>query len=217
MAETIVTREGEFAGTSDERLETTGSFTALMGGAAAIVLAVLGLVHIAPTLLAAIATIVIGASFLVAGGTVAARFTKTAGTPEMRGNEALGEGMAMESLCGAAGVILGILALVGAGPTTLLPVAAIVFGGGLLVASSSTSRWYARRTYTGAYRSSQEFTDFGAGPEVLIALAAIVLGILALAGLSPVILSLVAFLSLGFAVMLGGFSLTTWLSGVFSA
>ena len=46
----------------------------------------------------------------------------------------------MESLTGAAGVVLGILALVGAGATTLLPIAAILYGAGLLVGSGAATR-----------------------------------------------------------------------------
>lgn len=103
----------------------------------------------------------------------------------------------MESLGGAVGVVLGILSLVGAGATTLLPVATIVFGGSLLVASGAAARFDA------AYGAgaAAEWLDV-AGPSMLIALGGIVLGIVGLAGVSPLILSLAAMLSYGFAVLL---------------
>ena len=48
-----------------------------------------------------------------------------------------------------------------------------------------------------------------ANPSVLIALSGVVLGILGLASLSPIILSLIAMLSFGVAVLLSGTSVAS--------
>jgi hypothetical protein len=113
--------------------------------------------------------------------------------------ETIGEGMAMESLTGAAGVVLGVLALLSAGATTLLPVAAIVYGAGLLAGTGAVVRlenlWVREH-------AAESWSETAAGPGVLIALAGIVLGILGLADFSPIILSLAAMLSFGVAVLL---------------
>jgi hypothetical protein len=215
MAYTVATHESQLAATRDEpNFEVGGSLMEASGGAAAIVLSILGLLHISATLMASIATIVIGTSLLVAGGTLAARFSKL---PRSRAHRAemVGGGMAMESLGGAAGIVLGILSLVGAGSTTLLPVAAIVFGGSLLVANGIASRLDA--ALTSERQAISEVLDFATGPTVLIALSGIVLGILALASISPILLSLAAMLSFGVAVLLSGAWLASTMMKLFSA
>ena len=198
MTSTVATHEsGLVSGRAESLSEWTGCATEAVAGAAAIVLSILGLLHIEPTLMASIATIVVGASLLIAGGFLALRFARYAEKRAPHATPAVGGGMAMESLGGAVGVVLGILSLVGAGATTLLPVATIVFGGSLLVASGAAARFDA------AYGAgaAAEWLDV-AGPSMLIALGGIVLGIVGLAGVSPLILSLAAMLSYGFAVLL---------------
>jgi hypothetical protein len=192
--------------------DASGSLTEAFGGAAAVVLSILGLVHVAPLWLASIATIAVGVAFLVAGSAVAARFSRLLSGKEPRvTREAIGEEVAMESLCGAAGVVLGILSLLGAGATTLLPVAAIVFGGGLLLESGTASRLHGAGPWEHAAAGGI------AGPEILIALSGIVLGILGLASFHPLVLSLVAMLSYGFAMLLSGTSLAARMLTLFAA
>ncbi len=191
----------ERAPNQEARMETGGSITEALGGAAVIVLAILGLVHIDPPTLASIATIVLGAAFLAEGGTLAARFLRVTRTE--RWETASGD-VAMESMCGAAGVVLGILALLGIHPTVLVPAALIVFGAGML--SASGTAWHmnsAGATRPPTAHFAQESFDFS-GSELLVGFAGIVLGILALAEYAPVTLSLVGLLTLGFGVLLGG-------------
>jgi hypothetical protein len=188
--------------------------TEALGGTAAVVLAILGLLHISPVLLGSIATIVVGVSFLIAGGAMASRLgAPRVQTEKPAARETIGEGMAMEALTGAAGGVLGILALVGAGATTLLPVAAIVYGAGLLVGTGAAARLESLWVHEHA---AEAWTEMAAGPGVLIALGGIVLGILGLADLSPIILSLAAMLSFGVAVLLSGTALAGRLLAVFS-
>jgi hypothetical protein len=198
---TYATGPGEEAQTS-----SNGWLSEALGGAGVIVLAILGLVHVDPSLLASIATIVLGAAFLVEGGALAARFMRVARRETTTARESVGGDVAMESMCGAAGIVLGILAIVGIYPMVLVPAAVIVFGAGMLSASGTAWRLNAQHTPISApvrpHRFEESF-DFS-GSQVLIGFAGIVLGILALAGYVPLVLSLVALLALGFGILLGG-------------
>ncbi len=203
----------ERASGTEARMETGGSITEALGGAAVIVLAILGLVRIDPPTLASIATIVLGAAFLAEGGTLAARFMRVARSEHW---ETAGSDVAMESMCGAAGIVLGILALLGIQTAVLVPAALIVFGAGMLSASGTAWRMGSAGTSTAsAMHHVQETFDF-TGSELLIGFAGIVLGILALAGYTPITLSLVALLTLGFGVLLGGSWMATRFASMFS-
>ncbi len=197
----------------EARIETGGSITEALGGAAVIVLAILGLVRLDPPLLASIATIVLGAAFLAEGGTLAAHFMRVARSEHW---PSAGGDVAMESMCGAAGIVLGILALVGIHPAILVPASLIVFGAGMLSASGTAWRMTSAGN-GGIARSSltQETFDFS-GSQLLIGFAGIVLGILSLAGYTPVILSLVGLLVLGFGVLLSGSWMATRFATLFS-
>lgn len=200
MAESVATY-----GAARPREMVGGSLTEASGGAAAIILAILGLISIAPAQMVAIATIVLGVSFVLLGGLMAVRFSRTFSASETGAmpGEALSEGIAVESMCGGTGVVLGILALLGPNAPVLIPAAVIVFGAGLLVASATVARADAVNQAHGSLPHPIAMP----GPEALIGLSGIVLGVLALAGFTPLTLSLVAVLTYGFAVMLKGTSL----------
>ncbi len=214
-----------------ESMITVGSFlTEASGGAAAVILAILGLLSIAPPEMLAIATIVLGAAFALLGGVTVAHWLRIFSSAETSvPTEALTEGMAVASLCGAAGIVLGILAFVGTNATLLVPAAAIVFGGGLLAVSTTAAHveaaaWYRqerreaakvrsgilhRNETTGNGHAYVPFLAATPGPEAMIGLSGIVLGVLALAGFAPLTLSLVAMLIYGFAVVLKAGSMAT--------
>jgi hypothetical protein len=203
----------------EARSDRSGWLTEALGGAAVIVLAILGLMRIDPSLLASIATIVLGAAFLVEGGALAARFMRTARRETATARESVGGDVAMESMCGAAGIVLGILAIVGIYPMVLVPAAVIVFGAGMLSASGTAWRLTAQQAPTSAPVRPHWFEepfDFS-GSQVLIGFAGIVLGILALAGYVPLVLSLVALLALGFGILLGGSWMASRLTSLFAA
>jgi hypothetical protein len=121
------------------------------------------------------------------------------------------EGVSTEVFGGTVGIVLGILALVGVKPMILLPVAALVFGGSLLLGgatqpdlvylSPDRNPRYARMTFSAVQASG--------GIMVLVGVAAAVLGILALIEVGPALsLTLVAMLSIGFALVFAGGALT---------
>lgn len=207
----------------DERvLEAVGagSATEAIGGAAAVVLAIIGLAGGLPVAMMSIATIVLGGAILLDSIAIAGRYERlvrdTWGGDVRVSKARLGTGLSAEALAGIAGVVLGILALLGSMPETLCAIALIVFGGGLMLGSMARRRFNATSTaHYGAgagdtaMRALEEATSVAAGGEVLVGIGAVVLGILALLGIYPLTLVLVGFLGVGGAVMLGGSVLGT--------
>jgi hypothetical protein len=124
--------------------------------------------------------------------------------------------MTVEVLGGLAGVVLGILALLHLVPTILLAIAAIAFGSTLILASAATARLRAlvipgHRLHRMAWRVAWESILAAATGQAFLGIAAIVLGIVALANyLSPIslTLTLVALLCLGASVLLSGTAVT---------
>ncbi len=183
-------------------------------GISAVALTIIGLVGVIPDLLLAISTIVIGAALLFEGGAVAARFNALMNqTGSDVGSGAHWGGMTAEFLAGAAGIALGILSLLGVAPAYLLPIAAIVFGVALVLDSGVNTRissLEAKRMGNFEFSNEvvRESARATAGIQVLVGLAAITLGTLALLGVSPLILTLVAMLCVGSANLLTGSLIT---------
>ena len=94
----------------------------------------------------------------------------------------------------------------------LIPVAAIVFGGSLLIGSTASARlnrlvMQTPRTEANPWmaRVAQETMNAAAGAEFMIGVGSGVLGVLALVGVgSWLVLSLVALLAVGVAVLVTG-------------
>ncbi len=184
-------------------------------GTGAIVLSVIGLAGIYSFFMVAVATILVGIALLMNGFATSGRLSGLApeisgqGTLARLGGMELGGGMATEFLGGVAGIVLGILALVGVMPVILVSIAAIVFGGSLIFGISASlplldleidsncQRMESRRVIKAAVRSAE-------GMQMIIGLGAVVLGILAVIGLVPMILTLITMLSLGFADLMSG-------------
>jgi hypothetical protein len=153
-----------------------------------IVLTILGLANVAPALLVAIATIAAGVVFMVRG-------SGTASIVARSGSSAVGGSFAMELLIGAAGIILGILALLQISPTDLIAIAVIAYGAAQVLAGRSSN------AFAGAPPIA---LSNAAGLQALAGLQAIVLGILALAGFTPLVLVLIALLALGSLLFVNG-------------
>jgi hypothetical protein len=188
-----------------------GSIVEGIGGLAAVVLGILGLAGLFPMLMAAIAALAIGAALLSEGASLAGRYSSL--VSEIGGahvSEELGTGLTTELLGGIAGVTLGILAILGVAPTTLLSVAAIAFGASLLVGSTATGRLNDLRfTSTGTEDDRtreilREAISGATGAQQLVGLGSIALGILALVGIASLNLVLIAMLAVGVSVLLSG-------------
>lgn len=195
-----------------------GGLLDALGGIATIVLAIIGLTGFDPVGMAGIATIVFGAALLVQGGTILTEYTSLVSTnPEALSMErAGGEGLPAMFLAGAAGIVLGVLTLLGIASETLIAVAAIGFGSVLILSSGVVRQLYMHQTLALQTVSARPGTDVLAGQmalgaasvQLLTGIATTVLGILAVAGLSSTILTLAALLLLGVTVLLTGSTLS---------
>lgn len=189
-----------------------GSMIEGIAGLVGIVLAIVGLAGLFPVYLLAIATIAVGVALLFEGGAIAVRFSRLISETQSTGRlprVELGGGMGVEVVGGIAGVVLGILALIGVVPTVLTAVAAIALGGTLMFSSGTATRLNAL-SIDGSYypemtrRIAREMVVGASGIQALTGLAGVILGILAVCGVYPVILSLVAMLCLGTGILLSG-------------
>jgi len=186
-----------------------GSGAEALAGAAAVVLAILGLAGMMPMVLAPIGVIAAGAAFLFQGAAVASRHRRLA-IEAGGGDREIEAGTSAEIVGGLAGITLGILSLVGIETMVLLAVSAIVFGGTLLFGSPVVYRVGKAEAGMGVSDEIVGLTTSGAaGAEALVGIASITLGILALVGLASQTLVLVAVLCIGGAELLSGGALTS--------
>ncbi len=192
---------------------TGGASLEVIGGAAAIVLAIIGVAGFYPMYMLSIATICAGAALLAEGGSIAARWNDVVRRLEGGRNDRaeLVGGIGTEVFGGAVGIVLGILALLGVRPFVLLPVAAIVFGGSLLLGGAAQPELDALVPEHDARlrRITRDAIQASGGVMVMVGIAAAVLGILALLSVGPIMtLTLVALLCVGGALLVAGGALT---------
>ncbi|MGD9541379.1 hypothetical protein [Methylocystis sp.] len=202
-----------------------GGLIDAIGGVATIVLVICGLVGILPPMMVAIATIVFGVALLIQGGAMLSDYAQVVFPGGARGATAEqmgGNSLALVFLVGAGGIVLGVLSLLGISAAILSPIAVIGFGTALLLSSNAVWRLYVLRRasvameatvtqsqHVGAEMLASEMASGSAGIQALAGLAAIVLGILALAGHSAdLTLNLVALLALGATLVLTGSTLS---------
>jgi len=198
-----------------------GGFADAVGGIATIVLAVVGLAHTAPETMVAIATVIFGAALLIQGGTMLSEYAGIIFPPEataLPSGQFGGGSLSAVFLAGAAGIILGVLALLGIYPGVLTGAAIIAYGAALVLSSNSVWLLHSlkrsaltaeeRASHSGREILANEMAFGSAGMQALSGLAAMVLGILALAGANTVVLTLVALLALGGTLILTGSTLS---------
>jgi hypothetical protein len=196
-----------------------GTAAEAMGGIAAAVLSIIGLSFVVPGYLAAIAAITLGAAFMLRGSGMVARFSSLlAEAPEAHDGPApFASLMSAEGFGGAAGIVLGILSLLGLIPAVLLSATAVVFGALLVVSTVASLRMRAHllfRNWAGPERQPNrpllgEMIPGAGGAQVLVGIAAIVLGIIGLVGVYPIGVALVAFLCLGLLVAVSSMALNS--------
>lgn len=201
----------------------SGSVAETVGGIAAIVLAILGLANINPPLMIPIATIAIGVALLFEGGSIAAEYSKIVAKSTESETQVveMGSGMTSEMLAGIAGIVLGILALLGLASITLTASALIVYGAALALSSGMMSRLNNLKienssAHPTAQKVAHEAVSTATGTQVLVGMAAGVLGILALIGIAPTVLVLVGLLATGASLLLSGGAIGARLISLFS-
>lgn len=199
-----------------------GSLAEGIAGAAAIALAILGLGGVYPMYMLIIATIAVGAALLFEGGAISSRVSNLideSGVSPFDISE-IGSGMTAEFFAGIAGVVLGVLALLGIYPMLMISIAAIVFGAALVLGSGTTSRLnsfaYGKLENVAARMLSREAVYAASSVQLLIGIGAVTLGILALVGVAPpVTMCLIAMLIVGFSDMLSGSAISSRMMGLF--
>jgi hypothetical protein len=200
-----------------------GGFADAIGGIATIVLAIVALAGVHSDMIVAIATVIFGAALLVHAGTMLSEYAHIIfppGTDAVSAQEFTGGSLSAVFLVGAAGIVLGVLALLGIYPVQLTAIAAIAFGGTLVLSSNAVWHLYLLRRATTVTRETRddwrvgseilagEMASGSAGMQALAGLAAAVLGILAVVGTNPGVLTLVSLLILGTTIVLTGGALS---------
>ena len=188
-----------------------GSGLEAIGGIAAVVLGILGLLGVLPGLMAAIGVIIIGVGLISQGTAVAARYEELLKALDGGGARQAAElagGMTTEFIGGVTGIVLGVLALLGIVPLTVMAAALIAFGAALLMSTAETGRLISMGSLEGE-RARQIFriaVPAAAGGQVLIGLASMILGILALVMVPAMSLTLilVGVLSVGASLLFSG-------------
>jgi hypothetical protein len=199
------------------RWEHTTLTSELLLALAAVVLSIIGLVGVLPTYMAAIATIGLGVMLLFEGASVVFRsyeLLAEAGATENLDASEISRAVTAELLAGVAGLVLGILALVGKVPLTLTAVAVITYGGMLVLTSGESIwlNWLAVGDNEVVRHLVRSLRGAAADAQLLVGLAGVVLGILGLIGIKAMTLVLVALLAIGASALLrnsalGGFLL----------
>ncbi len=181
-----------------------------VAGIAVIVLTILGLARIAPVLLVAVATIIAGVALISQGATIAAEYARMLNVrTDLVAPLGTSSSWSLALLAGAAGIVLGILALLTVSPTELVAIAVIAFGGGLILSSGPTAQIAVLKVSGQAAddrlrRMAAEATTTSAVSQGLVGLGAVILGILALAGFATLTLILIALLTIGVFLLVGG-------------
>jgi hypothetical protein len=203
--------------------EAAAAFGGVMdaiGGIATAVLAIIGLSGWRPELLAGVATIVFGTALLIQGGTLLSEYSHVftpAGALQTASDAFSGDGLAVMFPVGIAGIVLGILALLGVAPFALTSVSIIAFGAALMLSAQSVRRLYhmqaEQRRMSVSMSSVREFlagemASGSAGIQFLTGLATVVLGIIAVAGMHNELLTLVALLIVGLTNIISGSALS---------
>ena len=197
-----------------------GGFADAIGGVATIVLAIIGLAGIRPDMMVGVATIVFSAALLIEGGAILSEYARIiypAGGQTASVEHIGGSGLSAHFLVGAAGIVLGVLALLGIASGVLTSVALIAFGAAMVLSSNSVWQLHQLkrrmlpaegRSMSGSEILANEMASESAGALTLAGLAAIVLGVLAVAGMNSTVLTLAALIVIGATLVLTGSSLS---------
>jgi hypothetical protein len=188
----------------------------------AVILSIIGLIGAMEQTLLSVSVIALGAALLFEGAAISARFYELVSetTKDKIGMAELSAGTAAESLAGIFTIVLGILAIIGLRPLLLIPAAIIMTGGCLILGAGANARLTSLRIAKPeqhylvreiARQAALSTTGF----QVLVGMGAITLGILALADVEPLTLSLVAVLGISGSILLSGSALAGRMFSIF--
>jgi hypothetical protein len=192
-----------------------GSSTLItLAGLAAIVLVILSFIGVLRFPLAAVATIVLGGGLLFQGLALSKRHNQIreelAAAGDTKASDGLGAGVTVAIISGIIGVALGIIALAGGAPHALMAISVIAFGVALIVGGRLTNRLddlnvASARIEGVSLSGSRKGVRAASGLEMILGIVAVVLGILALIGISTnIIVLLVGLLITGISLAFSG-------------
>ncbi|HKK45540.1 MAG TPA: hypothetical protein VJ964_08465 [Balneolaceae bacterium] len=200
-----------------------GAFIEALSGALAIILTTLGLLHLASTNLVSVATIALGIGIFLQGTAIATEYSNLNEFVDEKNFKRfnLGTGLSFEILAGGIVFALGILAMGFAPINIFTPIASIVLGMAITLSSRTLLKIDDFKTLISESGMpvdsfARETIDATFGIQIVIGLAAITLGVLSLDGISTLLLTTIAFLSLGFSILLNGLAISGRLSGATS-
>ncbi|HVM61104.1 MAG TPA: hypothetical protein VMV72_09585 [Verrucomicrobiae bacterium] len=195
----------------------SGSMVETIAGISALVLTIIALAGMASETLTAVAALALGSAFLLEGVGMGARYTHV--IHEAEGGwwstaAEMGSGIMVAFVAGGAGIVLGVLTLLGLAETVLLPIMAIVFGSALVLSCGAVSKlnylqMVDERTEQRYRILAREAVSAASGLQVLVGLGAIVLGILALLHIQWMILTMISLLAVSAAVAFSGAALSS--------
>jgi hypothetical protein len=189
-----------------------GSALEAIGGLAAVICSIIGFSFL-PFHMASVATIAVGIALFAQGSAVMARWRDA--LQRLQGEhfdrQELVGGLSTEVFGGIVGIVLGVLALANVKPLVMLPVAAIVFGGALMLGGAAQPELVylapernpkvARVTYNAILTSG--------GVMILVGIASAVLGILGVLSIGPILTTtLAALMAIGGSLTFAGGALS---------
>jgi hypothetical protein len=185
-----------------------------LAGIAAIVLVILSYIGVLRFAMAAVATIVIGGGLLAQGLALSRRHKEIRSELAAAGNakaaDGIGSGATVEIVAGIIGVVLGIIALAGGSPRAMMAISLIAFGFALIMVGPLANRLdelnaVSSRAEGVPLDGSHKTVRTTSGMDVLVGIAAVILGILALIGLATnIAVLLVGLLITGIALAVSG-------------
>ncbi|GEM_PF-1039363 len=185
--------------------------------AATAVLAIIALTGRMAEILLPVGLIVLGASLVFEGAAVTARLYNmlNENTRNRFNFSELGIGTTVESIIGIFAIVLGILALLQIQPLVLVPAAIVAIGACLILEAASNARINALPVPV-EKKQEHPFIDFVTNQtiwaateiQILVGMAGITLGILALCGIQPLTLSLAALLIISAAALISGMAMS---------
>ncbi len=163
-----------------DRPTAVSGFTTGILGAGALSVGIIGLAGLAPSVLAGIGVIIVGLLFLAVG--VQSLQSTRQVLMKAGASDGVGLGLSAESAAGGAGIVLGILSLLGVIPAILDGAAIIAFGAAFILSASSQARTAQAAIKEGGEEHTvlaQALPNAASG-LLLIGAADLVLGILAI-------------------------------------
>lgn len=172
-----------------EEVVSGSSTWVTVAGLATILLVILSFIGVLRYPMAAVATIVLGAGLLFQGLALSKRRdqlrAELSAAGDTKAADSVGTGMTVEIIAGIIGIVLGVIALFSGAFHSLIAISVIAFGVALITGGPLTTRLddvnvASARVEGAPLEGSRKVVKTASSLEVIMGIAAVVLGILAL-------------------------------------